>query len=151
MWGGWDQNEQRIDSPENDTWSITRSSALNITDCCNRVGSAAAPSTTALVNKSLLWARARRDGFSPWGEWDRPQTWSREFGFGGMLRVDLLFLTVWHGQLWRFRHLIGMPGEWNSQYSTSSWEEIVGLSHLALAYMWNFGARMCRSGLWRLE
>lgn len=80
--------------------------------------------------------------------------------FGRMLEVELLFLTFWYGQLRRFRHLIGMPGGWNSQ-CTSSWEEPWRPTHNWLDGLldyptWNTSgtfvvAWMCWSGWWRPE
>lgn len=80
--------------------------------------------------------------------------------FGRMLEVELLFLTFWYGQLRRFRHLIGMPGGWNSR-CMCSWEEPWRTTHNWLDGLldyptWNtsgtfVGAWMCWSGWWRPE
>lgn len=124
-------------------------------------------SATAPIYKHFFliwtsWTQEPWDGFSPWGEWDQPQTWSQESGFGRMLEVELSLLTFWYGQLWRFRHLIGMLGEWNSWYMSSQ-EEPERPAHNWLhglldypTWPWNtsgtfVGAWMCWSGFWRLE
>lgn len=43
------------------------------------------------------WTQEPRDGFSPWGEWDQPQTWSREFGFWQDARswAVVSYLLIW--------------------------------------------------------